>query len=78
MRPARFLQALGQRIGFAGIVALTVGAALFGAVGCKRDSSPSTPPPSAVATCEEDQSWCWDCSTMGNRRCGADDGAVKR
>ena len=75
---AKFVCGIGERIGFIGLVAFTVGAALFGAVGCKSDSDPGTPPPTVVATCEEDQSWCWDCSTMGNRRCGDDDGAVQR
>lgn len=75
---AKFARGLGERIGFAGIVALTVGAALFGAVGCRPESGPAKPTPTVVATCEEDQSWCWDCRSDGNRRCGADDGAVQR
>lgn len=74
---AKFVRAVGERIGFAGIVALTIGAALFGAAGCNEETGRPAPA-TAVATCEEDQSWCWDCHRDGNRRCGADDGAVKR
>lgn len=51
---AKFLRAAGERIGFAGIVAFTVGAALFGAVGC-RDSAPTQQP---MATCDEPAAWC--------------------
>lgn len=32
--------------------------------------------PAPVAKCEEDEP-CWNCHTMGNRRCGPDTAAVK-
>lgn len=47
-----FVHGLGERIGFAGIVAFTLGAALFGAVGCNEAKAvPSTP--TAGRTCDE-------------------------
>lgn len=51
---AKFVRGLGERLGFAGIVAVTVAAALFGAVGC--DEGASTSP--ATASCDEPASWC--------------------
>lgn len=51
---ARFVRGLGERIGFAGVVAVTVGAALFGAVGCRESASTVLP----VATCDEPAAWC--------------------
>lgn len=74
---ARFVRGLGQRIGFAGIVAATVLAIGAGLAGC-HETTGTPSPATAVATCEEDQPWCWDCHTMGNRQCGTDDGAVQR
>ncbi|MGW4525130.1 hypothetical protein [Amycolatopsis sp. NPDC004378] len=74
---AKFARGLGERIGFAGIAVFTVAAALSGAVACKPDN-PGRPAPTTAATCEEDQPWCWDCHRDGNKRCGPDDGAVKR
>jgi len=51
---AKLMRGLGERIGFAGIVAFTVGAALLGAAGCRLgDSTPSARP-----TCDEPASWC--------------------
>jgi hypothetical protein len=75
---AKFVRGLGERIGFAGIVLATVLAAGASLAGCNEETGPGKPPPTAVATCEEDQPWCWDCHTDGNRRCGNDDGAVQR
>lgn len=55
-KTSRFLQRLGERVGFAGVVAFTVGAALLGSVSaCKK--CPSTPPP-VRASCDEPASWC--------------------
>jgi hypothetical protein len=49
----KFLQRLGERIGFAGIAIVTVGAALLGAAGCRLgDSTPTRP------TCDEPATWC--------------------
>jgi len=50
----KFMQALGARIGFAGIVAVTAGAALLGAAGCRLGESA----PSGQPTCDEPASWC--------------------
>jgi hypothetical protein len=76
-RWTRFVRGLGQRIGFVGLAAATVLAAVGGLAGCNEEAGRPAPA-TAVATCEEDQPWCWDCSTMGNRQCGPDDGAVQR
>ncbi|SFO60754.1 hypothetical protein [Amycolatopsis rubida] len=70
------LQTLGERLGFAGIVAVTAVAALAGLVGCKPVHGTPERAPVSVQ-CNEDEP-CWDCRTMGNRRCGPDDTAVKR
>lgn len=62
------LQPLGERVGFAGLVVVTVLAAAVGLVGCKPVSgTPHTSP--TTATCDESQD-CWNCRTMGNRQCG--------
>lgn len=59
-------------------IALIVGmivvvVALLGLLaGCKPSGGQSTTPPT-IATCEEDQSWCWDCETNGNKQCGPGD-----
>lgn len=50
---AKLVRGLGERIGIAGLVAFTLGAALFGASGCREGSGTSTP-----ATCAEPTSWC--------------------
>jgi hypothetical protein len=34
------------------------------------NSGPSVHRPNRVVACEEDQP-CWDCTTMGNRKCGS-------
>jgi len=50
---AKLVRGLGERIGFAGIVAFTAGAALLGAAGCRLgDSTPTRP------TCDEPAAWC--------------------
>lgn len=60
---AKFVRWLGERIGFAGIVAVTVTAALFGAVGCDEgaDTSPAT------ASCDEPATWCTPTATAVTR-----------
>lgn len=50
-------------------------AALALLAGCK-DPVPGNPAPRPSQTCLEDQD-CWDCATMGNRRCGPEDPKVK-
>lgn len=57
-----------ELVGFGGIVAATVLAALVGLVGCKPVDAPKSPAP--TAHCEEDDpSGCWNCARMGNHRC---------
>ena len=68
---ARLVRGLGERIGFAGIVAATVVAVLLGATGCDKDTK-GTPSPAPVASCKEEQP-CFDCHTMGNKVCGPED-----
>lgn len=78
---SRFMQGLGERVGFAGIAVVTVVAAVVGGVAASCDPESGRPrpaAPTAAATCEEDQSWCWNCHTDGNRRCGPEDPAVQR
>lgn len=53
-RAAKLVRGLGERIGFAGIVAFTAGAALLGAAGCRLGD----PTPSGRPTCDEPASWC--------------------
>lgn len=46
-------------------------------MGAKCEGAPGkTTTPTTRATCEEDQSWCWDCHRDGNKRCGP--GEVKK
>lgn len=53
-RDAKLVRGIGERIGFAGIAAATLGAALLGAAGCRLgDSTPGARP-----TCDEPASWC--------------------
>jgi hypothetical protein len=64
-RGVRLVRGLGQRIGFAGIVAVTLGAALLGAAGCKV---PGQPQPRAPYT-EDAPAPDYQCHYDGNRRC---------
>lgn len=49
------MQGLGERVGIAGLVLFTVGAVLFGTVGCKAPGEPTSP---GRATCDEPATWC--------------------
>jgi hypothetical protein len=50
---------------------LLAAAVLVLTMGAKCEGSPGkAPTPTSKVTCEEDQSWCWDCKTMGNHKCG--------
>ncbi|MEV4052992.1 hypothetical protein AB0J55_17550 [Amycolatopsis sp. NPDC049688] len=72
-KTGKFLQKLGERIGFVGIALLTVAAAAVGGLAASCDN-PAAPAP--TSTCEEDQS-CWDCTKDGNKQCGDTAPAVK-
>lgn len=65
-KTGKFLQAMGQRIGFAGIVAFTVGAALLGSVtACKV---PGQPEPRAPYS-EDAPAPDYACHYDGNQKC---------
>lgn len=62
----KFLQRLGERVGFAGVVAFTVGAALLGSVSaCKV---PGQPEPRAPYT-EDAPAPDYQCGYDGNQKC---------
>ncbi|WP_086848356.1 hypothetical protein [Amycolatopsis kentuckyensis] len=66
-KTGKFLQSLGQRVGFAGIIALTLGAALLGSVsGCKV--VPGQPEPRPPYTEDADKP-DYQCGYDGNRQC---------
>jgi hypothetical protein len=61
-----FVTGLGQRIGFAGIVAFTVGAALLGSVaGCKVPGQPEPRPTYSEDADKPD----YQCGYDGNQKC---------
>lgn len=51
---ARGVRGVGERLGFAGVVVVTVAAVLVGAVGCNESTSTVQP----VTTCVEPAVWC--------------------
>lgn len=69
----KFLQGLGERVGIAGIVAFTVGAALFGAVACKVPGQPQPRPPHSEDAPAPD----YRCGYDGNQRCPSTPPPVK-
>lgn len=61
----KFIRALGERVGFAGIVLVTTGAALFGVTACKVPGQPEPRPPYTEDADKPD----YTCGYDGNQRC---------
>lgn len=57
----------------AAAIVLAVVLAAAPATKCSTDTGKPNPAPRTSATCEEDQTWCWDCTTNGNKKCGPGD-----
>lgn len=62
-------QVTRQEIRFAIIVAVTFALGLVLGHLMQADAENDLRQTEKIITCQEDES-CWDCETMGNRRCG--------